>query len=97
MKKPSYRLSRAADAALDDIFRRGVREFGLRQAQDYLLGLHEAFEMLVQHPEAGRPFHEFRRHEHASHVVFYEVEDGVIIIVDLVRTGRDLEAWAGKR
>jgi toxin ParE1/3/4 len=97
VKKPSYRLTRAADAALDDIFRRGVREFGLRQAQDYILSLHQAFEMLARFPEAGRSFREFRRHEHASHVVFYQVEDGLVIVVDLVPAGRDLEAWARKQ
>jgi toxin ParE1/3/4 len=94
VRKPSYRLTRAADSALDDIFRRGVRDYGLKQAQDYLLGLHDVFEMLAQFPEAGREFHEFRRHEHASHVVFYQPGDAAITIVDIVRAGRDLEGWA---
>ena len=93
MKKPSYRLTRAADSALDELFRHGVVSFGLKRAQDYLLDLHGAFEMLVRLPEAGRPFHEFRRHEHGSHVIFYEASDGGVIIVDVLRQGRDAEAW----
>ncbi|HVY87881.1 MAG TPA: type II toxin-antitoxin system RelE/ParE family toxin [Hyphomonadaceae bacterium] len=93
MKRPSYRLTRAADRALDELYRHGIETFGLRQAQDYLLGLHETFEMLARFPEVGRPFREFRRHEHGSHIIFYEIEDGAVIIVDVVRQGRDLDAW----
>jgi toxin ParE1/3/4 len=91
--KPSYRLTKAADSALDEIFRHGVAAFGLKQAQDYLLGLHDVFEMLVRFPEAGRPFHEFRRHEHGSHIVFYELDGKAVTIVDVVRAERDVEAW----
>lgn len=97
MKKPSYRLTRAADSALDELFRHGVASFGLKQAQDYLLDLHGAFEMLARFPEAGRPFHEFRRHEHGSHIIFYEADDDGVIIVDVLHRGRDIEAWRGKR
>jgi toxin ParE1/3/4 len=93
VKKPSYRLTRAADSALDDLFRRGVAAFGLRQAQDYLLALHETFEMLTRFPKTGRKFREFRRHEHGSHIIFYLEEQGAVIIVDVIRSERDVDAW----
>lgn len=97
MRKPSCRLTRAADSALADIYRHGIETFGLRQAQDYLLGLHDAFEMLVRFPETGGVFHEFRRHEHVSHVIFYEIDAGSVVIVDVIRAERDAEAWIKKR
>jgi toxin ParE1/3/4 len=97
VKKPSCRLTRAADSALGDIYRYGIETFGLRKAQDYLLSLHDAFEMLGRFPETGRSFHEFRRHEHASHVIFYEIDKGAVVIVDVIRGERDAEAWRKKR
>jgi toxin ParE1/3/4 len=93
VKKPSYRLTKAADSALDELFRHGVATFGLKQAQDYLLDLHETFEMLCRFPDAGRAFHEFRRHEHGGHIVFYEAEGAGVTIIDIVPAGRDVEAW----
>ena len=51
MRKPNYRLTGTADSALDELFRRGATEFGITKAQDYLLGLHETFEMLARFPE----------------------------------------------
>jgi plasmid stabilization system protein ParE len=69
----------------------------LKQAQDYLLGPHEAFGMLAQFPEAGRAFHEFRRHEHGGDIIFYLADGDAVTIVDVVQSGRDIEAWRPKR
>ncbi len=38
-----YKLSKQCKADISDIYEYGIEKFGLNQAQDYLLGLHDIF------------------------------------------------------
>ena len=49
-----YSLSPKAAADLDEIYEYTILNFGLEQAQEYLLGLHERFQTLAQNPMHGR-------------------------------------------
>ena len=86
----SYHLTAEAEARLAAIFEYSVREFGLAAARSYLAGLHDAFEKLARFPRMGRSFGfvkpGIRRHEHASHIIYYRgVATGVIIVTVLGR------------
>ena len=83
-----YRLSRRADQDLFEIFRFGIETFGLLQAEQYQTDLTHCFDLLAQNPRLGRPADiiapGLRRHEHARHIILYEIEtDGVLILTIL--------------
>lgn len=77
---PIYQLSLAADERLSDIYTYSLNNWGLETAKEYFRGLHDCFQFLAENPKAGRPFHEFRRHEFRSHIIFYQEERDKIII-----------------
>lgn len=82
----NYRLTRKADNDLAAIYEYGILNFGLAQAQSYLLGLYERFEQLAESPEIGRSAAEFiltlRRVEYGANVIFYlpDIPDGILIV-----------------
>lgn len=71
-----------------EIFRFGLLTFGEAAAASYQNSLSDCFETLARHPQLGRlcpaigP--NLRRHEHGSHVVFYEAEDSRIAVVAVI-------------
>jgi toxin ParE1/3/4 len=71
----TYELSGPADRDLTEIYVYSYREFGEATADAYLLGLHDCFARLAQHPTIGRSVDHLRtgyfRFEHARHTVFY--------------------------
>lgn len=81
----AYSHSSKAAADLDGIYEYTILNFGLGQARTYLLGLHERFESLAEHPMHGRKADELapglRRFEYQSHIVFYVPKDKGIRIV----------------
>ena len=89
----NYRLSKKADADIENIYEYGIINFGLEQAQSYLLGLYERFENLVDNPRFGRSAAELarglRRFEYQSHVIFYEPEDDGVLVVRVLRAEMD--------
>lgn len=76
-----YRLTRAAETRLAQIYEYSLFNFGEIQADRYFNALHDTFSMLADMPEIGRPFRLWRRHEHQSHVIFYQptVDGGLIV------------------
>lgn len=81
-------LSNRAAADLLDIYVHGVRQFGLKQSDLYLDGLERCFSLIAENPEMGRRADRVgegvRRHEHQSHVVFYEMTAlGILILAVL--------------
>jgi toxin ParE1/3/4 len=65
-----YKLSSKADADLAGIYEYTILNFGSEQGRAYLLGLHEYFAALSDHPMQGSSAHEFapnlRRFEYQS-------------------------------
>ncbi|MEM6405684.1 MAG: type II toxin-antitoxin system RelE/ParE family toxin [Pseudomonadota bacterium] len=49
------RIQEAAIQRLDDIYQYGVRQWGAKQSEDYLLGLFATFDKIADHQVASRP------------------------------------------
>jgi toxin ParE1/3/4 len=81
----SYALSGKADSDILQIARDSVKQWGLARAEEYVLGLHQAFQRLAEFPDMGRDASHLRtgymRMESMSHVVFYrKIESGILIV-----------------
>lgn len=51
----AFRLTERASAEMLDIYLFGLRQFGQFQADRYLNGLEQCFELLAGNPRMGRP------------------------------------------
>lgn len=91
----AYKLSSKADGDLAGIFEYTILNFGLEQAKAYLLGLHEHFSALAEHPMQGRSAHEFapnlRHLEYQSHIVFYVPKKPGVRIVRVLHQSMDIK------
>ena len=71
--------------------------FGLIQAQSYLLGLYDRFQSLSENPLFGRSAAQFefelRRFEYQAHVIFYIPKDRGVLIVRILRNGMDFQRY----
>lgn len=81
-------LSDRAAADLLDIYVHGVRQFGPRQSDHYLDALERCLDLLAENPEMVRRADligkDVRRHEHQSHVIFYDqTATGVFVLAVL--------------
>lgn len=80
-----FRVSERGGRDLLDIYLFGIEAFGAHQALRYQEDLDHCFQLLADHPGIGRYARNtrkgVRRHEHASHVIFYEEIDGGILIL----------------
>lgn len=80
-----YKLSKECEVDISDIYEYGIEKFGLNQAQDYLLGLHDVFQLLADNVNMGRDASEFfpslNRFVYKSHMIFYlHSESGIFIV-----------------
>jgi len=70
-----YRLSKRADADIDEILASRVERWGVEQADRYLSGLEGLFRLVSSRPMMGRSaaqvLPDLRRVEYISHIVFY--------------------------
>lgn len=84
----NYRLSTQAENEILDIFLYGIEQFGLSQARLYKDGLESCFQLIGNNPRMGRPAASvgegIRRHEHGSHVIFYEIDGSGVLILTIV-------------
>ena len=83
-----YRLTKAAEDDLLDMFIYGFEAFGRRQAEEYRCGMIRCFDLLAENPRLGRGVEQFaagaRRHEHAQHVIFYDEQSYGVRIIGIV-------------
>ncbi len=81
----TYRLSNEARNDLREIYTYSYDNFGVHQADNYYDGLLSCFELLSDNPHMGRAFNEviqgLRRHEHESHVIYYEIEEDMNVLI----------------
>lgn len=93
----TYRLSRKAEEDIIAIYAKGVREFGIEQAERYHAGLEQIFDFLAENPLAARERPEInppvRARRYQSHLVVYQL-DGPDIFILRVRHGR--EDWMNR-
>ena len=96
----AYSLSGKAVSDLDGIYEYTILNFGLEQAQAYLLGLHERFQILADNPGIGRNAAqlapEIRCHEYQSHVVFYIPKKKGVLIVRVLHSRMDAKRHFGE-
>jgi toxin ParE1/3/4 len=80
-----YKLTRPAEADLEDILAYTLRTWGGKQAERYLNDLQACFEELADQARLGRSCDSIRpglrRMEHGRHVVFYRQRDYGIRII----------------
>ena len=90
-----YSLSSKAAADLSRIYEYSILNFGLKQAREYLTGVHERFETLAESPLQGRSASELspdlRRLEYESHVVFYVPMAKGVRIVRVLHQSMDMK------
>lgn len=91
----SYRLTKRASSEFDQIYLRGVRDFGYDVADKYAVGLLKTFTFLGDFPIAARERREInppvRVHPFRSHLIIYRVESEEAVIV---RIAHGHEDWA---
>ncbi len=89
----SYRLTREAQADVEDIYRYSFDHFGERQADIYYQGLVDRFELLADNPmysrSASQLAPDLRRSEYQSHVVFYLPDETGVLIVRVLHINMD--------
>lgn len=88
-----YRLSNESEIDIAGIYEYGIEKFGILQAQEYLIGLHNLFQTLTKNPYIGRDASEFSpsliRFNYKSHMVFYLKSDSDISIVRVLHHSMD--------
>jgi toxin ParE1/3/4 len=92
----SYRISKAAKADLERIYRHGVREYGEAQADRYFDAFFERFDQLAARPYAYPAVNDirlgYRRSMCGVDGVYYRVVDGIVEIMCIL--GRqDVDGW----
>lgn len=84
----SYTLTERAEEDLLALFLDGIEMFGLTQARRYKDELAHCFQLIVAHPQMGRLApslgENVRRHEHQSHIILYEENQGAVTILAIV-------------
>lgn len=88
-----WRLTPPAADDIAAIFRYGVEQFGIAQADAYHAGLEAAFDFLARYPRAARERTELsppvRVHSYRAHLIVYEAEPNGGVLVLRVRHGRE--------
>lgn len=91
----TYRTTRQADQEIIDIYLRGCREFGQRQAELYHDGLARAFDLIATEPRIAGERREFtppvRLHPYKSHLIIYVLDDVGVLIVRVLRRRQEWE------
>ena len=90
-----YKLSEECKSDLAHIYEYGIDNFGLNQAKNYMLGLHEMFQTLAENVNLGRDVSEFfpslKRFVYKSHMIFYLRSNSGVFIVRTLSQSMDYE------
>ncbi|WP_436516367.1 type II toxin-antitoxin system RelE/ParE family toxin [Ekhidna sp. To15] len=91
----AYKLSKECEIDISEIYEYGIEKFGLNQAQEYLIGLHDLFQTLTENSGIGRDASEFysslKRFVYKSHMIFYLQSETGIFIVRTLSQSMDYE------
>lgn len=91
-----YRLRPAAIADLDEIWEYTVRLWGTTQAERYLEGLRDAFDVLADQPGVGRARNDLHPgllvSLYSRHLIFYQRAGWGIDIVRILHGSLDIAA-----
>ncbi|AXO79303.1 type II toxin-antitoxin system RelE/ParE family toxin [Olleya aquimaris] len=88
-----YKVSGKAESDLAKMYEFGIETFGLKQAQSYLFGIHDIFQVLSDNINLGRDASEFilslKRFFYKSHTIFYLAIDDDILIFRVLNQSMD--------
>jgi toxin ParE1/3/4 len=89
-----YRFSIRAATDLEAIAEYTIERFGIEQARLYREELKTCFQQLAENPNPGRRADQYvrglRRYEHRSHIVFYTINAGDVLIVRVLHYRMDV-------
>jgi toxin ParE1/3/4 len=93
---PKFEIKAEAEIDLDEILEFSVRQFGVEVAENYVLGIYDSFDRLLESPRIGAPVEGvepvFRSIGFRSHRIFYVYENDTVLIVRILHKARDAEA-----
>jgi toxin ParE1/3/4 len=97
---PSYRKTRRADEDLQEIYRYTRRTWGRAQAELYIRGIEQRFELLAGNPLVGIAREDLqpeglRSVVHHSHVIFYQPQPYGVLIVRVLHGRQDVREHLG--
>lgn len=88
-----YELSQLAVQDLARIYEYGILNFGIIQAQDYLIGLQDSFQILADNKLFGRSAERIapnlRKLEYETDVIYYVPNQNGILIVRVLHQSMD--------
>ena len=91
----AYKLSNECEIDISKIYEYGIENFGLNQAQEYLMGLHDLFQTLAENSNIGIDASEFypslKRFVYKSHMIFYLQTGSGIFVVRALGQSMDYE------
>ncbi len=97
MSKKIYILSEIADKDLEDIFDYTLEEFGLDQAERYLLELEKSFQNLLLNSQLGKKRDEIKKGLYSlpkdNHIIFYRILQNHIKIIRVLHGSRDIPKY----
>lgn len=89
-----YLLTSEADQDLENVFDYTEEHFGLDQALKYIYELETLFELLCDNNKLGRERSEIkqglRSFNKESHIIFYRIASGQVIIIRVLHASRDM-------
>ncbi|OUS30669.1 hypothetical protein A9Q99_05665 [Gammaproteobacteria bacterium 45_16_T64] len=91
----NYKLVPAAEKDLEDIWFYTAEEWGLKQADDYIDRMDEAFQLVAGQPLMCHERQEFsppvRIHHQARHLIVYKIERDSITVVRILHESMDID------
>jgi toxin ParE1/3/4 len=90
---PSYRIAQAAQHDLDEIWFYSAGQWSNEQADRYLDGFYDAFELLARHAEIAREWRDteppVRLIPHRSHLIVYRAEETAVVVIRVLHLRSD--------
>ena len=91
----NYKLVPAAEKDLESIWRYTEQEWGIRQAEDYIDQMDEAFQLVADQPLMCRERQEFsppvRIHHQAHHLIVYKIDIDGITVIRVLHESMDID------
>lgn len=88
-----YKLSKAAERDLEQLYRYTITQFSVIQANHYLEELERALILLAEFPAMGRSAEmirpNLRSYVHQSHTIYYRIREKDILIVRVINQRMD--------
>lgn len=89
----NYQLTHKAENEIADIYEYSIINFGLAVAQEYVLGIHDCFNLLSENPSWGNNYSfiapSLYRYEYRSHSIYYQTNEQTTLIIRVLGKKQD--------